>query len=67
MSGALITEQGPWALAWRKLRRRPAAMFGLLVVLMFVVVALCAPWIATHDPIATSWSAIRKEIGRAHV
>ena len=37
-----------------------AAMFGLVVVLGFVVLALCAPWIAPHDPIETSWSAIRK-------
>ena len=35
-------------------------MFGLVVVLLFVLVALCAAWIAPHDPIATSWSAVRK-------
>ena len=35
-------------------------MFGLVVVLLFVLVALCAAWIAPHDPVATSWSAVRK-------
>jgi peptide/nickel transport system permease protein len=41
-------------------------MFGLAVVLLFVVMALAATWIAPHDPIATSWSAIRKAPNAAH-
>jgi peptide/nickel transport system permease protein len=51
---------GPWQRAWRRLRRRRAALFGLAIVLGFVALALLAPWLAPHDPIATSWSAIRK-------
>jgi peptide/nickel transport system permease protein len=57
---------GPWRRAARRLRRRPEAMFGLAVVLLFVVLALAAPWLAPHDPIATSWSAIRKGPSAAH-
>jgi len=57
---------GPWRRALRRLRRRRSAMFGLAVVLLFVVMALAAPWIAPHDPIATSWSAIRKAPSAAH-
>ena len=60
------TRAGPWRRAWRVLRRRRAAMFGLGVVLAFVVMALAAPWIAPHDPIATSWSAIRKPPSAEH-
>jgi len=51
---------GPWRRAWRRLRRRRAALFGLVLVLGFIALALLAPWIAPHDPIATSWGAIRK-------
>ena len=51
---------GPWQRALRRLRRRPSAMLGLVVVLAFIVLAVFAPWIAPMDPIATSWSAIRK-------
>ncbi|MDP3082252.1 MAG: ABC transporter permease [Rubrivivax sp.] len=40
--------------------RRRAAMLGLAVVLIFTLMALLAPWIAPHDPVATSWSALRK-------
>ena len=35
-------------------------MLGLAIVLGFIALALFAPWVAPHDPIATSWSAIRK-------
>jgi peptide/nickel transport system permease protein len=57
---------GPWRRALRRLRRRRSAMFGLAVVLLFVAMALAAPWIAPHDPIATSWSAIRKAPSAVH-
>lgn len=46
--------------ALRRLLRRRGAMLGLVFVLFFVVLALFAPSIAPYDPIATSWSAVRK-------
>jgi peptide/nickel transport system permease protein len=57
---------GPWQRAFRRLRRRRGAMLGGLVVLLFVAMALLAPWISPHDPIATSWGAIRKAPSAAH-
>jgi peptide/nickel transport system permease protein len=57
---------GPWHRAWRKLRRRRTAMFGLAVVIGFVALALFAAWIAPQDPIATSWGAIRKPPSAEH-
>jgi peptide/nickel transport system permease protein len=50
----------PRQLAWRRLLRRKGAMVGLGFVLLFVLLALFAPWIAPYDPLATSWGAIRK-------
>ena len=41
-------------------------MFGAAVVLGFIVLALGATFIAPQDPIATSWSAIRKAPSAAH-
>ena len=57
---------GPWRRAGRRLLKRRAAMLGLFVVLFFIVLALGAGLIATHDPIATSWSAIRKPPSALH-
>jgi len=56
----------PWWRAWRKLLRRRPAMVGMAVVLLFIVMALFAPWVAPHDPVATSWGAIRKAPSAAH-
>ena len=57
---------GPWRAAWRRLRRRRAAMWGLGVVVIFSLLALLAPWLGLQDPIATSWGAIRKAPNADH-
>ena len=46
--------------ALRRLLRHRSAMLGLVIVLFFVLLALFASSIAPYDPIATSWSAVRK-------
>ena len=63
---ALPPEASPGRRALRRLRRRGSAVFGLVVVVGFVLIALAAPWIAPYDPLATSWSAIRKAPSAAH-
>ena len=50
----------PGRRALRRLLRRKAAVFGLCVVVLFVLIAALAPFIAPYDPIKTSWTAIRK-------
>ncbi|MES2400322.1 MAG: ABC transporter permease [Pseudomonadota bacterium] len=53
-------EATPARRALRRLLRRRGAMLGLVIVLFFVVLAVFASSIAPYDPIATSWSAVRK-------
>ncbi|MBC7468813.1 MAG: ABC transporter permease [Ramlibacter sp.] len=60
VAAAPVRESGPWRRAWLRLRRRRGALVGLAVVVLFIVLALFAPWIAPQDPIAASWAAIRK-------
>ena len=57
---------GPFARAWKVARRRPASLVGAVVVALFVVMAIGAPWIALADPIKTSWSQVRKAPTWAH-
>ena len=45
---------------WRKFTRNGPALIGGALVLFFVVVAILAPLIATHDPLKTSFLAVRK-------
>ena len=53
-------------LAVRRFLGRPVAVAGLAVIVVFVLVAAAAPLITPFDPIATSWSAIRKAPSAAH-
>ena len=41
---------GRWSEAFRRLRRNPVAILGAVLVLLFVLVAIFAPWLAPHDP-----------------
>ena len=66
---AVVYEQlevTPQQRAWRRLMRRGGAIFGLAVVLFFILVALLAPWIAPYDPVATNWGSIRAAPSSAH-
>jgi peptide/nickel transport system permease protein len=53
-------EPTPAQRALRRLLRRRGAMLGLVIVVFFVLLAVFASSIAPYDPIATSWSAVRK-------
>ena len=52
--------------AWRKLKANKGALVGLGIILFFAVLAVLAPLLPIPDPIATSWSAIRKAPSAAH-
>jgi peptide/nickel transport system permease protein len=63
----LPRESSPGRRALSRLMHRPSAVLGLVVVAAFVGIALAAPLLAPYDPIATSWSAIRKAPSAAHL
>jgi oligopeptide transport system permease protein len=42
--------EGPWAQAWKRLRRHRMAMGGLVVVVVMGLSAALAPWIVPFDP-----------------
>ena len=46
--------------ARRRLFKRKAAVAGLVVISTFILLTLLAPLIVPYDPIATSWSLVRK-------
>ena len=58
--------RSPAQLALRRFVGRPIAVGGLAVIVVFIALAVLAPLIAPYDPIATSWSAIRKAPSLAH-
>ena len=54
------TIESPARRALRRLKRRKGAIFGLIVIVLFIVLAVFASLIAPFDPAAQSWSAVRK-------
>jgi peptide/nickel transport system permease protein len=53
-----------WAL--RRLMARKGAVAGCVAIAAFVVMALAAPFIAPYDPVATSWTLVRKAPSALH-
>jgi peptide/nickel transport system permease protein len=41
---------GPWITAWKKFIHNPFAVVGLIVLMIFILSAFCAHWIAPYDP-----------------
>src|SRR5271169_6611875 len=58
--------RSPMQLAVRRFLHRPVAVAGLIVIVLFIAVAILAPLLAPYDPIATSWTTIRKAPSVAH-
>src|SRR2546422_8020431 len=52
--------------AWRQARHRPASAVGAAVGLLFVAVAIGAPWVTSVDPLHADWQKIRKAPTLAH-
>ena len=47
---------GLWRGAFRRLRRNPTAIVGVVIVLAFVVVSLLAPLLTSYEPGSAQWS-----------
>jgi len=65
-AGASQARATRFQLAWRRAARRPPALAGAAVVLLYLLLAVGAPWIAPDDPLGTDWSRIRKAPSAAH-
>ena len=63
---AAARRDSPGRRAVRRFLRHRLAVFGLAVIVLFVLAALLAPLVAPYDPAATSWSLIRKPPSLAH-
>jgi peptide/nickel transport system permease protein len=67
LSGTAPDElESPTRRALRRLMARKGAVAGCVVVAAFVLLALTAPWIVPYDPVATSWTLVRKAPSALH-
>ncbi|MBX9749054.1 MAG: ABC transporter permease [Roseococcus sp.] len=63
---AIETGESPGRRALRRFAQHKLAMFGLVIVVIFVLAAALAPWIAPFDPLETSWSRLRQPPSWTH-
>jgi peptide/nickel transport system permease protein len=68
VAGSVVPNRhrSPSQIALRHFLRRPVAVIGLIVIVSFIAIAIVAPLIAPYDPIATSWTMIRKAPSAMH-
>ena len=59
---AVEAPSGLWSDAWFRLRRNPGAIAAFLLVLLFVVCAAFAPWIAPHKPLDQDLSLLKNGV-----
>src|SRR5665647_801197 len=69
--GAIVSSdsdelESPARRALRRLFQRKGAVVGLVVIGTFFLLAVFAPLIAPYDPIATSWTLVRKAPSAQH-
>jgi peptide/nickel transport system permease protein len=65
-AGADETLESPARRALRRLLKRKGAVAGLVVVAAFILLALLAPLLSPYDPVATSWTLVRKPPSPLH-
>jgi peptide/nickel transport system permease protein len=58
--------ESPARRALRRLFKRKGAVIGLIVIATFILLALFAPLVTPYDPLATSWTLVRKPPSAAH-
>ncbi len=61
-----MSAESPFRRALRQFFRHRLAVFGLVVVALFVLAAVFAPLLAPYDPLKTSWTLVRKAPSAAH-
>lgn len=55
-----------WNDAWRRLKKNPTAMFGLVVIIFLGLVAIVSKWIVPYDPFALNLIDSLKPPSMAH-
>lgn len=58
--------ESPAGRALQNLLERPSAVIGLAIIILFALMAFFAPYVAPYDPVATSWSLVRKAPSSTH-
>ena len=56
---AVMATPSPWQEFWHQFKQNRGALFGLAIILFFIVVAILAPMLAPHSPSELDATALR--------
>ncbi|WNC16174.1 nickel transporter permease [Brevibacillus brevis] len=65
--GPAYTARSPWKMIVLRFKKNRRAMAGLWMVLVFLIVAIFAPWIAPHDPYAQNMQVMLQSPSLDHL
>jgi peptide/nickel transport system permease protein len=57
----------PWVMAMNRLKRNPAAVVGLVILILMIIAALAAPLLAPHDPNKLSLDEVNQAPSTKHL
>lgn len=60
-------KKGQWISVWRRFKHNRRAVVGLVVVVLFVVVAIFANWVAPYDPLEQNLQSILSPPSQTHI
>ncbi len=60
------SQASPRRVFWRRFRKETTAVVGLVIIIVFFLLALLAPWISPYDPLAQNIPASLAPPGAAH-
>jgi peptide/nickel transport system permease protein len=59
-------QASPQRMFWRRFRKETTALIGLVIIVLFFLLALLAPWISRYDPLAQNIPASLAAPGMEH-
>ena len=62
----LMEQRSYWQNVWRRLKSNRLAIVGLVILCIFIVLAVSAPWITTYSPTTTNVRNIEQPPSREH-
>ena len=62
-----VSTESQWRIAWRMLRRNPAAMIGLAGVVLLALTVILAPLLAPYDPAQIDSNCLLEPPNRLHL
>ncbi len=62
-----VSASKPSSRAWQRFKRRPLALVATGVIVLFIVVAIAAPWLAPFDPAQADFLSVRQAPSRQYL